>query len=416
MSSELVPTASLILDPANARKHSKKNLEAIKGSLARFGQQKPIVVSQDNVVIAGNGTLEAARALGWADIEVMRSSLTGSDITAYAIADNRSAELAEWDLDILPGALKALGEEFDLGEIGFDAKDLSRIIATELEPGQIPDDLIPEAAEHVQRGDLWILGEHRLLCGDSSDVLLLERLLDGQKADLLFTDPPYGMGKVRSRKTNAQTEAKGKMDRINTAMNKKSKTLNFILEFNPQAFLSTLPVLFDQQKMNAYIFCDKTLLPVYLNHAVDAEYSYDVLVWKKPNAIPLGGAHRPDLEYLIFYRKSSIWNTGLPGVSYSKCLEFGITQPKQMAELGDHPTIKPVALVVNKVLISSNPGSIVADLFLGTGTTLIACEKTGRRCFGMELEPKYCDVIIKRWEQFTGRTAILSAQGETVDA
>lgn len=126
---EFLPVADLILDPSNARNHSKKNLEAIKGSLARFGQQKPIVVTDGNVVIAGNGTLEAARALGWETIWVTRSQLKGSDVTAFAIADNRTGELAEWNLDVLPGTLEALGQEFDLGEIGFDSDDLAKLIS-----------------------------------------------------------------------------------------------------------------------------------------------------------------------------------------------------------------------------------------------------------------------------------------------
>lgn len=131
MVSEIVPIASIVLDPSNARKHSKKNLEAIKGSLARFGQQKPIVISKDSIVIAGNGTLEAARALGWTDIEVKRSQLAGSDITAYAIADNRSGELADWAPDVLSETLKALQSEFDLGEIGFDKDDLTKLVKQE---------------------------------------------------------------------------------------------------------------------------------------------------------------------------------------------------------------------------------------------------------------------------------------------
>lgn len=133
--SEIVPLSALISDLSNTRKHSKKNLEAIKGSLARFGQQKPIVISKDNIVIAGNGTLEAAKALGWTEIEVKRSELSGSDITAYAIADNRTGELAEWDLDVLPGTLEALGKEFDLGEIGFDSDDLAKLIGKDDEGG-----------------------------------------------------------------------------------------------------------------------------------------------------------------------------------------------------------------------------------------------------------------------------------------
>jgi hypothetical protein len=394
MLSELVPISTLILDPANARKHSKKNLEAIKGSLARFGQQKPIVVSKDNIVIAGNGTLEAAKALKWTDIEIKRSQLMGSDITAYAIADNRAGELAEWDLDVLPDVLKSLSEEFDLGEIGFDSNDLAKLIK-EVKAGETADDAIPEEVEpRCKSGDLWILGEHRLICGDSSDPLVLERLMAGEKAELVFTDPPYRM----------QVEG-GSNQKVGKSAKKLGEAIAHLCDFDPIAFLNSLSLVFDKKKMNAYIFCNKDLVPDYLKWGVDAGYSFNILFWKKPTAIPLGGSHRPDVEYLLLFRQGGVWNNGLAGVNYSKCLEFGREASK------DHPTLKPVDLIVNECLISSNRKGIVVDFFLGSGSTMVACEKIERRCYGVEIEPKYCDVILTRWEKFTGKQAKLDITG-----
>jgi DNA modification methylase len=157
--------------------------------------------------------------------------------------------------------------------------------------------------------------------------------------------------------------------------------------------------------MNCYVFCNKELLPDYLLWARDSGYSFNVLIWKKPNAIPIGDSHRPDIEYLILFRKNAIWNNGLKEVNYSRCLEFG-------REKGLHPTMKPVELIENEIKISSNIKSPVVDFFNGSGSTMIACEKTGRNAFLMELDEKYVDVIINRWQNYTGKQATLESTGE----
>jgi len=151
------------------------------------------------------------------------------------------------------------------------------------------------------------------------------------------------------------------------------------------------------------------LLPDYLVWARDNKISFNVLIWKKPNAIPIGDSHRPDIEYLLLFRKSAIWNNGIKGVNYSRCLEYG-------REKGLHPTMKPVALLENEIYISSNTQSIVLDFFGGSGSTLIACEKTNRHARLIELDPKYCDVIVKRWEDFTGKKAELITFSELENA
>jgi DNA modification methylase len=154
------------------------------------------------------------------------------------------------------------------------------------------------------------------------------------------------------------------------------------------------------------VFCNKDLVPDYLNWANGQGFSFNILFWKKPNAIPLGKQHRPDVEYLLVFRKSAHWNDGLKGVNYSKCLEYG-------RESGLHPTMKPVSMIENQLLISSPRSGYIVDFFLGSGSTLIAAEKTGRKCYGMELDPKYCDVIIKRWQDFTGKKATMA--GDTYE-
>lgn len=392
MKIENVPIADLLPDPSNARKHKEKNISAIKGSLVKFGQQKPIVINKDNIVIAGNGTLEAAKALGWSNIKVVRSDLDKLGQTAFAIADNRSSELAEWDLDVLGKSLEALEDDFALEDLGFDEDDIAKLTPHVSAPGLIDDDEVPETNQNefgVVTGDIWQLGRHRLMCGDSTNVEQVERLMDGKKADMVFTDPPYRM----------QVEG-GSNQPIGRAAAKLGEAIKHLCDFDPKAFLSLLPSVFENKKMNAYIFCNKDLVPDYLIWARDCGYSFNILFWKKPNAIPLGEQHRPDVEYLLLFRKSAIWNNAVNGVNYSKCLEFS------REKSADHPTLKPVELIINEIKISSNGGGVVSDLFLGSGSTLIACEKTNRTCYGMEIDPHYCSVIIKRWQDFTGKEAV----------
>jgi DNA modification methylase len=230
-------------------------------------------------------------------------------------------------------------------------------------------------------GDLFEIGEHRLLCGDSTDSDQVDKLMNGQKADMVFTDPPY--------KIETEGGCKGS---IGQGLKKQGESIEFIANFEPTEFLQVLPLIFDNNKLNAYIFCNKELLPDYLVWARDSGYSFNVLIWKKPNAIPIGDSHRPDIEYLLLFRKSAIWNNGLKDVNYSRCLEFG-------RESGLHPTMKPIELIANEMKISSNENSLVFDFFLGSGSTMVASHQLKRKCYGMELDPKYCQVIVDRMKK-----------------
>ena len=196
MKAELVPIDSISLDPANLRRHPTRNLAAIVESLKRFGQQRPILVDAAGIVRAGNGTLMAAKQLGYKEIEIIRSELKGSEATAYAIADNRTAELAEWETDALAQTLSALQmEDEELFEAtGFDAKELDAMVLREIDEDEVPE---PPADPITKPGDLLILGEHRVLCGDSTKAEDVARLMHGEKAQLVHADPPYGMGKEK---------------------------------------------------------------------------------------------------------------------------------------------------------------------------------------------------------------------------
>lgn len=208
--------------------------------------------------------------------------------------------------------------------------------------------------------------------------------MNGVKADMVFTDPPYRM------------EAQGGSNQwVGRQAAKLGESIKELCDFEPTEFLNRLKELFEN-KMNAYIFCNKDLVPDYLNWSLKNNYAFNILFWKKPNALPLGGQHRPDTEYLLFFRKNAIWNNGLENVSYSKCLEFGRDNSTP------HPTMKPLELIGNELKISSNENSNIVDLFGGSGSTLIACEQLNRKCYMMELDPHYISVIIERYINFTG--------------
>lgn len=388
-----VKVESLIPYIKNSRTHSEAQIAQIAASIKEFGWTNPILVDGDNGVIAGHGRLLAARKLGHKEVPTIElAHMTDNQKKAYVIADNQLAMNAGWDTAILSLELADLKDQgFELDILGFDPKELDNLLEPEQVDGLTDEDAVPDVPDEptTKPGDIYQLGNHRLMCGDSTSIDAVDKLMDGQKADMVFTDPPYRM------------EAEGGSNQpIGRAAAKLGESIKHLCDFDPVAFLNTLPTVFDKNKLNCYIFCNKDLVPDYLKWCVDAGYNFNILFWKKPNAIPLGGQHRPDVEYLLFFRKSAIWNNALKNVNYSKCLEFN-------RESGLHPTMKPILMIENQLLISSNANSIVMDFFGGSGSTMIACEKLGRKARLMELDPKYCDVIVKRWEDFTGKKAVL---------
>jgi site-specific DNA-methyltransferase (adenine-specific) len=382
-----------VFDPVNARKHDEKNLMATKGSLARFKQQKPIVVGKNNVVIAGNGTLQAAIDLGWTEIEIKRSTLTGAEATAYALADNRTAELAEWDDDILGPQLQGLMEDgIDIAEFGFDPGDFDLGDDTE---GLTDEDAVPEVPQNihgVQRGQIWQLGDHRMMCGDSTSKDDVERLMGGEKADMVHTDPPYNVdysnqGRPKPGKTNL---GKIKNDRMADDQ---------FLAFLGDCFKSA----FDFCKNDSSIYIWYASKETMNFHAAAAAAGWDInqqIIWKKPMLLGRGRyqwAHEP----CVFGVKGKPWFTD--DRTKTTIWDFGGYDKSKNV----HPTQKPVVVPEEAISNSSKIGSNVLDLFLGSGSTLIACEKTNRKCYGMEIDPHYCSVIIERWQQFTGKGAKL---------
>ena len=383
---ESVPVEKLTFDPQNARKHSDENLAAIASSLKEFGQRKPIVVTEGNVIVAGNGTVEAARLVGMTDVDVVRvpKSWTADQVKAFALADNRSAELAEWNPEVLSAQLLELEQAgFDIEALGFEAIEPAEIAVAEQE--EIP---APSKETRVALNDVWVLGNHRLICGDSSKPDVLDKLLSGEKAELVFTDPPY------------RYKTMGAGGVFDEGYKKLKQDLVGLTEFDPSDFLEVLPELFGKG-INAYIFCNTDLVVDYCLWARQQKYNFNILTWHKKQFIPASNNHHfPDTEYLIYISKSATFNTGL-SVNYGKY--FVLDNEKS----DDHPTIKPLEIIQTELKISSSKNGIVADLFAGSGSTLIACELEKRQARVVELDPEYCEVIIQRWEKLTGQKAVL---------
>jgi site-specific DNA-methyltransferase (adenine-specific) len=387
---EVWPIDKLRFDPNNARKHDARNLDAIAKSLSRFGQRKPIVVVGDGTIVAGNGTVEAAKKLGWTEISIVRVPWrwTPDEIKAYALADNRTAELAEWDSAILADQLIELDAVgWDVSELGFEA----------LEPPTDPDpedeaplEFKPEPVTKL--GDLYRLGEHLLLCGDATHSSTYDKLLltQGKKevVDLVWTDPPYGVSYV------------GKTKDALTIQNDS---------LNPEEFRVFLHTAFENAnrvcKPGAVWYVAAPAGNLFLPFAQalsDLEIWRHTLVWVK-DIFVMG---RTDYHY----RHEAILYGWSPGAAHQEPPDrkqdtvWEIPRPKRSEE---HPTMKPLELIIRALRNSTQKGQIVLDPFGGSGSTLIAAEQTGRKARLVELDPKYCDVIVTRWQNLTGQKAEL---------
>ncbi len=407
MNTEKVLISSLSPDPANARKHDKKNLDAIKGSLRKFGQQKPIVVGANNVVIAGNGTLAAAKELGWTEINIVRSKLTGTEAIAFGLADNKTGELAEWDDEILNRTLDALlNEGFDVGEIGFDLDDIPGSGGGLTDADEVPD--VPQNIHGVNLGDIWQLGNHRLMCGDSTKKEDVEKLMNGEKADMVFTDPPYG---VSYADKNAYLNAISPGNRIQTKIENDHGTVPEMYELWCKIF--NIVCDFSTDKCSYYICSPQGGELMMMMQAIDqSPFSLKhTIIWVKNNHV-LG---RCDYNYKhepILYGWKKKGTHEFFGKGQFKTSVWEVDKPLKN-DL--HPTMKPIALMEEAILNSCKSNGLLFEPFCGSGSTLIACEKTNRKCYGMEIDPHYCSVIIERWQNFTGQKAI-KADGKTPKA
>lgn len=403
MKLERVEISKLVGDPANARKHSERNIETIVQSLHRFGQQKPIVVDSSYCVRAGNGTLAAAKSMGWTHLECVVTDLEGSDLVAYAIADNRTAELAEWDDSVLAAVLEGLQLEDDelLKFAGFSDAELDELLKSVGVDGGDGDPIIedeppePPVDPITKPGDLWILGEHRVLCGDSTDEQVVQKLMNQKRSDMVFTDPPYNC----ADEMNASFYANA-----NSPAMRGLAAAKWDKGFDPVEFLARIEDIRPSDG-TVYICTSHMLAPQIWHYMAGSDASHSsYVVWCKPNPMPsLAKRHPTWATELICYATFGKHTFNFPADGHS--LSWWSINKNAKNEL--HPTQKPVAVPARAIELSSNAGDLVVDLFLGSGTTLIACEQLGRKCYGVEISPAYCDVIVKRWENLTGKKAVL---------
>lgn len=389
------PTAKLVPYARNARTHSDAQVAQIAASIAEFGFTNPILAGSDGVIVAGHGRLAAAQKLGLDAVPVVvLDHLTPTQRRALVIADNRIAENAGWDEELLRIELEGLQDEcFDLDLIGFDADALAELLAGDepVNEGQSDEDAVPEVGETpVSRpGDVWQLGPHRLLCGDATLAESYEALLDGKAVDMVFTDPPYNVNYANS----AKDKLRGK-DRAILNDNLGDGFYDFLL--------AALTPTVAHCRGGIYVAMSSSELDVLQSafRAAGGKWS-TFIIWAK-NTFTLGRADYQRQYEPILYG----WPEGAQRHWCGDRDQGDVWQIKKPQKNDLHPTMKPVELVERAIRNSSRPGNVVLDPFGGSGTTLIAAEKSGRVARLIELDPKYVDVIVRRWEDFTGKQAI----------
>jgi len=396
---EMWPVTRLVAYEKNARTHSAEQLAQLRASIQEFGFTAPILVDGQDGILAGHGRLEAAKQLGLAEVPVVvLDHLSEAQKRAYVLADNKLALNAGWDNELLRMELEALQlEDFDLSLLGWSEDELAELLpeVEELPPEDADADAVPEPpAEPVTKpGDVWLLGKHRVMCGDSTAIEAVEQLMDGGKADLLLTDPPYNVAYEggTSEKLTIQNDDMSDED-------------------------------FRQFLRDVYSAADAVLKPgavFYIWHADSEGYNFrgaarDVgwqvrqcLIWKKSSLVLGRQDYQWKHEPCLYGWKDGAAHFWGSDRSQTTVLEFD-----KPSRNGEHPTMKPVELFQYQLENSTKRNGVVLDLFGGSGTTAIAAHKAGRQARLMELDPRYCDVIVRRWQEFTGKTATLESTGE----
>ena len=394
--SQLIPYTN------NARTHSDEQVAQIAASIKEFGFNNPVLISANNIIIAGHGRLMAARKLGMTNVPcVVLDHLSDTQRKAYILADNRIALNSGWDSQLLSLEFKDLDDNgIDLEILGFDADEIDALLnPIEATEGKTDEDAVPEVpAEPVTKlGDVWLLGRHRLMCGDSTSIDVIRQLCKEQLVDMWLTDPPYNVAYEGKTKDALKIQ--------NDSMSDDS---------------------FRQFLRDAYTAADASMKPgavFYIWHADSEGYNFrgaakdagwtvrQCLVWKKQTMVMGRQDYHWKHEPCLYGWKDGSGHLWASDRKQTTILEFD--RPSKNKE---HPTMKPVELFEYQMLNNTKGGDIVLDSFGGSGTTMISAEKNGRNAYLMELDPKYCDVIIKRWQDFTGKEATLEATSQTFNA
>jgi DNA modification methylase len=393
MKIETIKIEKLIPYARNSRTHSDEQVAQVAASIREFGFTNPVLIDAEDGIIAGHGRVMAARKLSMTEVPCIRlGHLTETQKRAYIIADNKLALNSGWDEEMLGLELADLREaDFDLDLVGFDAAEIEAALnPVEVTNGLTDPDEVPEVpADPVTvLGDVWVLGNHRLMCGDSTSIDAVERLMDGQKADMVFTDPPYG---------------------VEFQSNMRTKSAKFDVLKNDDTFLDIAPIIEACSTGWVFVWTSWKVQTKWIDQFQSMGYPTNIVVWHKPG----GGIGDLKRTFSSDYEVALVWHRGAE--LCGKRIGSVWTVNKDGASTYVHPTQKPVALAEEALDKTTRASAVIMDLFGGSGSTLIACEKTNRQARLMELDPKYCDVIVKRWQDFTGKKAIHESSGKSFD-
>jgi DNA modification methylase len=387
---EIIDIESIIPFAMNSRLHSDAQVAQLAASIREFGFTNPVLIDEDKNLIAGHGRVMAARKLGLKSVPaILVTGLDERKRRALVIADNKLAMNATWDEDVLKNELQDLAGDF--GELmGFSEEELEAMLqeATQIEDGLTDEDAVPElAADPVTvLGDVWLLGKHRLMCGDSTSIDAVDKLMDGGKADMVFTDPPYG---------------------VEYQSNMRTKSEKFDVLANDDQFLDIAPIIEMFSSGWCFVWTSWKVQNKWIDLFSGFGYPTNIVIWHKPG----GGIGDLKKTFSSDYEVALVWHRGAE--LCGKRIGSVWTINKDGASTYVHPTQKPVALSEEALDKTTKQGALVLDLFGGSGSTLIGCEKTNRKARLMELSPNYCDVIVKRWQDFTGKKATHADTGKT---
>lgn len=413
------PISCLTLNPRNSRTHSKKQLRQIAESVRQFGFINPVLVDRQNLIVAGHGRVAAAGLLGLTEVPtICVEHLTPEQVRAYVISDNRLAEKAGWDPEILARELEYLltMDVFDVEITGFEMAEIDMILGESKSTSQ-EDSIDLPCAPISKTGDLWLLGRHRIFCGSSLEEVSYKTLMGTKRASLVFTDPPYnvpisgnvsGKGRVKHRDFQMATGEMSGPEYI-AFLNR-----SFQLQCRYSTEGSVHFLCLDWRHAKEILAASENVYDSLLN----------ICVWVKPSG-RLGSFYRSQHEFIFVFRngKDKHQNNiqlGKFGRNRTNVWEYqGISSISDNGGEGNllelHPTVKPVPLVADAILDCSDRGGIVLDAFLGSGSTLLAAEKIGRVCHGIEIDPRYVDVAIRRWQRWTGDKAVHAETGKAFD-
>jgi DNA modification methylase len=387
---ELVEVHKLVPNPKNPNIHPKEQIERLAQIISFQGQRHPVIVSlRSGFVVVGHGRLEAIKKLGWEKIAVDYQDFeTEAQEYAFVVSDNAIAEWATLDLSAINNDITEFGPDFNIDLLGIDGFTLD--VAEKLPPSDGDPDYNPVIDHAITfKGDVWLLGPHRLMCGDSTMIDEVDKLMNGHKADMVFTDPPYG---------------------VNFQSNHRKGESKFDVLKNDDTFLDFIPCLEVHTKDNCpwFIWTSQSVYPTW--REMFEQYYKSTIIWAKGGygMGDLTGDYAANYEMALFCKKGDVkFHDGRPAAIWEIKKDAGAKYV--------HPTQKPFELAEYAVSHFFERDALVLDLFLGSGSTLIACHKNNNVCFGMELDEKYCDVIIKRWEAYSGMKATLESTGQTYD-